>query len=134
MLRSLDYEKFHAKLVEKHLLEVLESVCRVFHVQLHEVYSHLKTKSITNARAACWSAMADRGSSHLEIGTLWSRDHSSVHHGIVRHHRRQGGERGRSDADRDTQRIVQLELRVNVYEDRITALERRLAAVANALL
>jgi len=60
------------------LLPIFLDVCEEFGVQLEDVFSQTKTRTLVLARTKCWAQMRRLGHSFPEIGKFWGRDHSTV--------------------------------------------------------
>lgn len=74
------YLLFKTKCGRMGVLDNLVRICQSHRVKLIEAYSNSKLKSTAMARMACMAWLHEHGMSHMEIGKLWNRDHStSVH-------------------------------------------------------
>jgi len=75
------------------LLELVEDVCRVRGVPLHDLCGRARSRSVAWARQEAWWRVhrhPERHYSLVEIARLFGRDHTTVRAGIDAHQRRLG--------------------------------------------
>jgi chromosomal replication initiation ATPase DnaA len=70
-------------LVERDLVELLDTVCAGRGVTRDEICGRVRTRTVARARQELWWRLrAGRAFSYEEIGRLFQRNHSTVLHGI----------------------------------------------------
>jgi chromosomal replication initiation ATPase DnaA len=71
-------------LIERHLVQVLDKVCKAHHVTRAEVCSRARSQRVAVARHQLWWELYNqaRPFSYAELGRMFERNHTTVMHGV----------------------------------------------------